>query len=304
MTAWMLRLAGALFLFLPAPSNAAQNGVITLAEGNLRLLRGPAVLVAAEGVRIEPGDMLESDNRGLTVVEFGDGLRIGLGPDSRIYLPEGNARAKNAEPGQPIIVLAGWIKLEPGKPGPADGYRLLTPALGAATGEAKLLLHAGDQRASLFVESGSARLLEPDPSGKTAVGALLGAGQFASRVAAQRPAVQSRPEASFLATMPRTFRDALPARPDRLKADPKPPKADHDARYDEVKGWLQLPPSWRGEMPRRYAVRLRDPAFRKALAANLAQHPEWQPILYPPHPRIAGRDPPRRRDSTHTEPAQ
>ena len=301
MNARMLRLVGALLLVLSARLNAAETGSITLAEGSVRLLRGPSVLVASEGVRIQPGDMLETDNRGISVVEFGDGLLLGLGPGSRVYLPEGIARSKNAEPGQPIILLAGWLKLESGKQASVDGYRILTTVMGASTRDAKLLVHVAEQRASLFLESGSARILEPDEAGRPTRGAALSAGQFASRVATQRTSVQARPDAGFLANMPRGFRDALPARPDRLKANPKAPKADHDARYDELRDWLQLPQTWRGEMVRRYSVRLRDPEFRKAVAANMARHPEWHPILYPPRPPEASRQRLRSRESQNTE---
>ena len=284
MTARMLCFVGVFFLLLSTGLSAAEIGAITLAESSLRLLRGPSVLTASEGVRIQPGDLLETGNGGISVVEFADGLLIGLGPGTRLYLPEGNTRSKNAEPGQAIILLAGWMKLEPGKQVPADGYRILTAALGVATRDAKLLVQATEQHASVFVESGSGRLLEPDEAGRAAKGAALGAGQFASRVATQRPSVQPRPDQGFLANMPRAFRDTLPARPERLKAGPKAPKADHDAGYDEAKDLLQLPQTWRGEMVRRFSVRLRDAGFRKAVAANMARHPEWHPILYPPRP--------------------
>jgi hypothetical protein len=303
MIARMLRFSGAVLLVLYTALSAAQTGTITLAEGALRLLRGPSVLLGAEGVRVQPGDILETDDRGISVVEFADGLLLGLGPRTRLYLADGNPRLRRDEPGQPIILLAGWCKLQAGKQAPADGYRLLTDALGVSTGDAKLLAHAAEQRASVFLESGAGRLLEPDESGKTSKGGTLTAGQFASRVAAQRTSLQPRPDAAFLAGMPKGFRDALPARPDRLKANPKSPKFDHDARYDEVKDWLQIPQSWRGEMVRRFTVRLRDADFRKALAASLSHHPEWQPILYPPRPK-AEHASPRNRDSQQREQAQ
>ena len=297
----MLRLAGALLLVLSLPLDAAEIGTITLAEGSVRLLRGPSLLNASEGVRIQPGDVLETNERGISVVEFADGLLLGLGPRTRLYLPEGTRRSKSAEPGQAIILLAGWLKLESGKQAPADGYRVLTTALGVSTRDAKLLLHAADQRASLFLESGSARILEPDEAGRASGGAALGAGQFASRMRAQRTSVRARPDAGFLENMPRWFRDALPARPGRLKTNPKAPKADHDAAYDEVSDLLQLPQTWRGEMVRRFSARLRDPAFRKAVAANMNHHPEWHRILYPPRPPEAGRQKPQYRDSVNTE---
>lgn len=297
----MLRFAGALLLVLSLPLDAAETGAITLAEGSVRLFRGPSLLTASEDVRIQPGDMLETSDRGISVVEFGDGLLLGLGPRTRLYLPESTPRSQSAEPGQPIILLAGWLKFESGKQAPADGYRILTTGLGVSTRDAKLLLHAADQRASLFLESGSGRILEPDEAGRASRGAALGAGQFASRIGAQRTAVQARPDAGFLANMPRWFRDALPARPERLKASPRAPKTDRDAAYDEVSDLLQLPKTWRGEMVRRFLVRLRDPAFRKAVAANMDHHPEWHRILYPPRPPEASRQKSRHEDSVNTE---
>lgn len=304
MIARMLRFAGAFLLVLSTQLHAVETGAITLAEGGVRLMRGAAVLQASEGVRIQSGDILETDDRGFCVVEFGDGLLIGLGPLTRIYLADGNPRTKQADSGQAIILLAGWLKLQSGKGAPADGYRVLATGLGISSRDANLLAHATDQRMSVFMESGSARLLEPDDAGRTAVGPTLGVGQFVSRGAGQRLALQARPDSGFLVGMPRGFRDALPARPERLKASPKAPKPDHDARYEEVKDWLQLPQAWRVDMVRRFSVRLRDAQFRKAVTANLPRHPEWHAVLYPPRPSEAGRAPLRYRDSRNKEQAQ
>lgn len=302
MIAWMLRLVAALLLVVSTQPYAAEAGTITLVEGSVRLLRGAVVLQATEGVRVQPGDMLETD--GICVVEFGDGLLLGLGPASRIHLPETGNRARNTEPGQAIFVLSGWLKLQSGKQASSNGYLVLTTLMGIATREAKLLVHAAEQRASVFMESGSARLFEPDEGGRMSKGPALDGGQFASRAAGQRLTVHSRPDGAFLAAMPRGFRDALPARPDRLKSSPKAPRADHDARYDEARDLLQLPQAWRGDMVRRFSGRLRDAEFRKAVATNLARHPEWRPILYPPRAADLGRVSLRDRDSRPKEHVQ
>jgi len=276
---------GMLFLLLLSGRlGAAEAGVVTIAEGAIRVMRGTMALQAAQGARVLPGDILETDNRGIGVVEFGDGLILGLGPGTRIFLPEAGSRGRTAEPGQPIILLTGWLKAEAGKQAPADGYRILTPALGVAMREAKLLARASAQGASLFLESGTGRVLEPDATGKAARGAELGTGRFALRMPAQRTSIQDRPAAEFLSSMPRSFRDALPARPALLKADPVGPKAEREVRYDDVRDWLQLPVAWRGELMKRLAVRLRDPEFRAAAMANAPNHPEWHPILFPPRP--------------------
>lgn len=302
MTARMLHCVGALLFVLSTQPHAGEGGVITLAEGGVRVVRGAALLQAAEGVRVLPGDVLEAE--AISVVELADGLLLGLGPATRLYLPESTSRPKSADAADALILLSGWLKLQSRQRATADGYLILTNSLGVATRDATLLVHAAEQRTSLFVETGSARLLEPEASGRTTAGAALGAGQFAVRGAGQRVALQGRPDGGFLAAMPRGFRDALPSRPDRLKASPKAAKAERDARYDEVRDLLQLPQSWRGDMVRRFSARLRDAEFRKAIAANMAQHPEWRPILYPPRPVGPSRASLRERDSQPKEQGQ
>jgi hypothetical protein len=44
----------------------------------------------------------------------------------------------------------------------------------------------------------------------------------------------------------------------------------------------------------RWRRNARDPAFRAALVANLASHPEWDPILFPE--KYKPKDPPPRPD--------
>lgn len=285
MIARTLGFTGMLFLLLLSGRlGAAEAGVVTVAEGAIRVMRGTMALQLAQGARVQPGDIIETDNRGIGVVEFGDGLILGLGPGTRLFLPETSSRGRGTEPGQPVILLAGWLKAEAGKRAPADGYRILAPALGVAMREARLLARASAQGASLFLESGTGRLLEPDAAGKAARGSELGAGQFAQRAPAQRAAVLDRPTAEFLASMPRSFRDALPARPALLKAEAVAPRVEREVRYDDVRDWLQLPAAWRGELMKRLSVRLRDPDFRAAAIASAPSHPEWHSILFPPRP--------------------
>ena len=61
--------------------------------------------------------------------------------------------------------------------------------------------------------------------------------------------------------LPRNFLDALPSLAAGLKSKP-PGAADHDITYAEAQPWLALD---RAGFEKRFAVRLRDPAFRKAV---------------------------------------
>ena len=51
--------------------------------------------------------------------------------------------------------------------------------------------------------------------------------------------------------------------------------------YTDVQSWLQAEPSVRRPLMQRWRAKAREPAFRTALIANLAAHPEWDPILFP-----------------------
>ncbi|MFZ2652016.1 MAG: hypothetical protein WA210_18110, partial [Burkholderiaceae bacterium] len=53
--------------------------------------------------------------------------------------------------------------------------------------------------------------------------------------------------------------------------------------------WLQAEEAIRVPLIEPWRVRLADPAFRAAVLAHLARHPEWQPLVVPPRkprPRI------------------
>jgi hypothetical protein len=48
-----------------------------------------------------------------------------------------------------------------------------------------------------------------------------------------------------------------------------------------VEHWLKAESSVRRPLMQRWRGKVREPAFRNALVANLSAHPEWDPILFP-----------------------
>jgi hypothetical protein len=78
--------------------------------------------------------------------------------------------------------------------------------------------------------------------------------------------------------MPRHFTDPLPALAAKLKAKPAL-VADHEITYAEAEPWLAGKD--RAAFERRFVIRLRDPAFRKAVEPHVARYPMWDRILHP-----------------------
>ena len=72
--------------------------------------------------------------------------------------------------------------------------------------------------------------------------------------------------------MPRNYIDPLPVLAARLKSKPAL-VVDHDITYAEAEPWLAG--SDRAVFEKRFASRLRDPAFRKAVEPNVARYPSW-----------------------------
>ncbi len=74
------------------------------------------------------------------------------------------------------------------------------------------------------------------------------------------------------------YLDPLPSLASRIKSKPAL-VADHDITYAEAEPWLAGKD--RAAFEKRFAVRLRDPVFRKAVAPHVARYPMWDRILNP-----------------------
>ena len=107
----------------------------------------------------------------------------------------------------------------------------------------------------------------------------------------------SAPKA-FVGAMPRHFVDPLPALAARTKAKPTL-VADRDITYAEAEPWLAGRD--RVVFEKRFAGRLRDPAFRKAAEPDLARHPAWDRIVHPEKYLPKDKPAPRRLSPAKTE---
>lgn len=269
-------------LVVPAfAAGAEAPGIVTLAEGPAALLRTAGRFALAEGVRVQPGDIFEVPDKGLVQIEFADGTRLSLGPQSRSHIAAlaSAGRATKGAPVTDVYLLQGWSKfaLAP-KSAP---LRVTTPLFGLGTADGIGVLQVESAAASLFVERGALRLAEGFVKAAPTSPLALGAGQFYARKADQKGSLQGRPAAEFIAAMPGYYRDNLPERLGKFKDADVSPRRLGDLAYEDVEPWLKGPPELRRPLMQRLRARAQDPEFRKGLIANMRFHPEWDRILFP-----------------------
>lgn len=273
---------GAACLVMAAATAAAEApAVVTLVEGPASLLRAAGRFALAEGVRVHAGDIVGVPDKGLVQIEFADGTRLSLGPQSRFHIAA-LALAGSGAKGVAVsdfYLLQGWSKfaLAP----KALPLRVTTPLFGFGSADAVVVLHADAAEASLFVERGGLRLTEGFVKAVPASPVAVGAGQFYVRRADQRGVLQPRPAPAFVAGMPPHYRDNLPERLATFKDRDVAPRRLADVTYEDVEPWLKGPPELRRPLMQRMRARAQDPEFRKAVIANMRFHPEWDRILFP-----------------------
>ncbi len=249
--------------------------MITLLEGEATIIRGTVRYVAAEGVRLEQGDVLEVGEKGLGVIEFPDATALSVGPRTRMLamlLPRG-------KPGGDFYVVQGALKHAMRKAGAA--YRYVAPLVTFAPVEGTATALFASAEAAVFVESGEARVIEPAPRGVVPPTIRLKTNDFYTRKPDQKGAVAQQPSRAFIGSLPRLFLDPLPSRMARYKEREVNPRSLGEVSYGEVEVWLKGPPDIRKSFFSRFLPRAQDPAFRAALVANVRQHMEWDRVLFP-----------------------
>jgi hypothetical protein len=286
MRAWLLAVAIALAC-AAARAQAPELGAVTILEGQALIYRGSGRLHAAEGVRLAAGDIVETGADTFAQVEAADGTVLQLGPSTRLLALAAPARGKG---GRSLYLMGGWVKLASAKRDSAagPGFELRAPSFEIAPNAAVLVLQSTPAELMLFVEAGEARLGERAQGAPVEVS--LRSGSFYQRKPPARGAVNAGVPAAFVGAMPRAFRDSLPPRLERFRDRRVAPREAAPFGYADVEAWLKAEPSVRRPLMPRWRPKLRDPAFRAALVANLSSHPEWDPILFPE--KYKPKDPP------------
>lgn len=266
---------------------ADASGTITILEGEAVIYRGAGRVHAAEGVRVMPGDIVETAASTFTQIELADQSVAQFGPATRAMF---NVTTSKQKTDRWLYLMDGWAKLIGAKRDAAapSGFELRSPLVEVPASASVVVLRGSPAEVSLFVERGEARVAERQQGTPAVV--LLKGGDFFRRKAGTRGTVSPSPAPNFVAEMPRFFRDSLPLRYERYRDRPVQPKDAPDFVYTDVEHWLKAESSVRRPLMQRWRGKAREPAFRNALVANLSAHPEWDPILFPE--KYKPKDPP------------
>lgn len=259
MTSKPLWLAILLFAFA---FTARAAGVATLADPGTLLLRGATWYKVSPGLAIEDGDILTVGPRLQVQVELTSGAVLALAGPGTLWI-----QSTKAAPAL-VTLPAGALKATVKPP----GLRVRTAAFDADIADGVAVMQSELTATALFVESGRARLVNPTSAPHDAK-----RGDYWQKSVSTAFTTRALPPRAFVDGLPRNFLDPLPALAAGLKSKPAL-LADHDITYAEAQPWLALD---RATFERRFAARLRDPAFRKAVEPDSARYPSWDRILHP-----------------------
>ncbi len=244
-------------------------GTVTLVEGSPRLLRGATWYKLAAGVRVDEADILAAGEGGQMQVAFANGSRANLAGGGLLYLVPASRTIPLA-----LALHSGWLKLDAKTP----GLRMRTESFDLVIAEGALVARAEAARADFFIESGRARVIELTRKGGDGPARDAKRGEYWAKPDDGAFTTADRVPKAFVQAMPRHFTDRLPALAEKAKAKPAL-VVDHEITYAEAQPWLAG--SDRAVFERRFASRLRDPEFRKAVEPDIAHYPVWDRRLHP-----------------------
>lgn len=266
-----VRFAFAFLVAVFAGTVVAADAMYTLVEGEARVLRGTTWFKLVPGARALDGDIVVSGDHASVELEVPPARKLFVKGPAAFHAASLIADERRSPA---VVILRGWLKAAASSDAP---LRLETPAIivdlaGVA------VLDADPRDARMFVESGSAKVTVPAARGKPGVAQEAAAGQFVVRNASASPVVSPRPDASFIAAMPREYRDALPSLASRFSRDVElVPQGE--ITLAEAEPWLVG--ANRRIFVKRFTPRLSDPAFRAGVIARASAFPEWDRIVRP-----------------------
>ena len=264
----------ATLLAIPALAFGAESApTITILEGNAAILRGGSRLAAAEGVRLQIDDVVETATGTFLRIEYAPGPILDMGASTRLMLGS-YASTGSARPA--LYLLSGWLKLTGRGEAARQVVSVASPRMDITDWKGADVVHVGGDTSMVFVESGQARVLDR----RFGTSTELQDGEYVELKGQKAPVPAPRPPAAFVAAVPAPFRDSLPARLPLFAERRVVPRYSGTFNYSDVEAWLN-DRDLGHRLVRVWEVKANDPAFRASLIANLAAHPEWFPVLYP-----------------------
>jgi len=265
-----------LFWFSIALPVEAGIGTITLAEGEVRLIRGSELFRGEVGVALEQEDIVESSEDSRAQLEMVDGTILDVGAASTLHLVRYRLNEAQQVEESEVSLLKGWLRFVTGLIQRDREVNYTTPVvtLGIKGTQGVIAVNGDDYDATLEEGVVEVRLL--DGEGATIQREALRVGQHFEYRGGNRGRLHQRIQQRFQQRFPHHYRKVVQRRLQQLKRQGLLPKRLRSASYDDIKHLLKISPKLRREMSKRFARRLEDPVFRRAVQRNLARHPEWR----------------------------
>ena len=264
-----------LLVLFAASAAAAEAGIYTMVDGDVRVLRETAWYRLVPGARARDGDIVDAINEYSQVqLEWTGGGVMNLQGPALVHTGAVVA-ADNKSGAAELLVRRGWIKAAAGK----RAMRLRLPNATLDFVGAIVVARGDAEHSELFVESGSAKFAPVAARGKAQAPLDAKSGEYLERVGDRAAVAQPRTPQAFVAALPRQFRDALPALAANFAEEPELVRG-REITLAEAEPWL-APGASRRTFVRRFTPRLSDPAFRAGVNARITAYPEWDRILYP-----------------------
>ncbi|HEY3179035.1 MAG TPA: FecR domain-containing protein [Casimicrobiaceae bacterium] len=267
---------GLWLLVLALPVFAADAGVVTIAEGPARVLRGTVWYMLAAGAPFQEGDVIDAGERAQVQLELTSGGTLNVVGPAALFAASIPVRNDKQDAPMEFALDKGWLKLA----APVGAaMRVRTPSAVVTATEATFVARQDGKLFEMFVESGSARIAETTRAGRDGVVHDAKSGEYWSREGDKPFVTERRAPAKFVAAMPRHLIDRLANLGAKFKGKRTPLAVDREITLVEADPWLAGP--YRRVFARRLSGRLADPAFRKAVEANIAAYPDFDRILHP-----------------------
>ncbi|HKE92874.1 MAG TPA: hypothetical protein VKB34_01095 [Povalibacter sp.] len=246
---------------------------MTIADGQIRVIQGAHRYAGVAGMRIAPETIVETGERAFAQLE--SGIRTQLGPQTRLLISSG----KGTSLLQGAYLLSGWLKIDNSTNAP---LKTGTATVEITALDGTLIAWADRERTMLFIESGTAQIVERGAA-EALTTITLAANRNYQRQRG-KPGVRGTGAGLLGAELPTSFHDALPDLVARFASVQLPPQPDAGFSYADVRDWLVLDANVRKRFARLWRSRVHDEDFRAGLIADLRWHPEWHDLLFPPPP--------------------
>ena len=261
-------------LLAGSSARGAEIAVATLVDGDARLLRATTWHKLVPGARLEEGDIVAAGDRAQVHLEFTAGSIVNLVGAGTLYVMPPAPKPKTTTAASTLVVPVGWVKVAAKAPGLQ--MRVASAEVAIVAGAA--VLRTDGTTLDLFIESGNARITAFTPSGSEQAARDAKHDEYWSKSATGTFVPSTRPPKAFVDAMPRHYLDALPSFAAKFKTRPAL-VADREITYAEAEPWLAGRD--RPVFERRFASRLRDPVFRRAVEPDVARYPTWDRRLHP-----------------------